>query len=94
MIEIRKTPAFVRTAKKFFKKRPELMKKFGEFLDTFEKNPFDSRLSTHRIYEKNTKHLYSSSLTGSYRILTQIIIKDDIAYLVDIGNHDEVYSRK
>lgn len=93
MISIGRSPAFDRKAKKFFKKRPELKDTFKEFLNTFIKNPFDQKLSTHQIYKKKVKNLYSSSLTSSYRIFTIIEIKDDKATLVDIGNHDEVYGK-
>lgn len=94
MINIERSPAFDRKAKKFFKKRPELKGAFKEFLGIFVQNPFDTRLSTHQINKKKPKNLYSSSLTNSYRILTVIEIKDDVAILVDIGNHDEVYGSK
>jgi mRNA-degrading endonuclease YafQ of YafQ-DinJ toxin-antitoxin module len=92
-MNIESSPAFDRKAKKFFKKRPELKDIFKDFLKVFTLDPFDSKLSTHQINKKKPKNLYSSSLTGSYRIFTVIKIKDDKAILVDIGNHDEVYGK-
>ncbi|MEY8717341.1 hypothetical protein [Francisella philomiragia] len=93
MIEIFFSTGYIRKAKKFFKKRPELKDVYFDFLEILKENPFDQRLSTHQIYKKKVKNLYSSSLTGSYRIFTIIEIKDDKATLVDIGNHDEVYGK-
>jgi len=92
-MQIDRSPAFDRKAKKFFKKRPELEETFMDFLKVFVQNPFDQKLSTHRIHKKKVKNLYSSSLTSSYRIFTVIVIKNDNATLVDIGDHDEVYGK-
>ncbi len=93
-MKIDRSTAFDRKAKKFFKKRPELENTFKDFLKVFIQNPFDQKLSTHQINKKKVKNLYSSSLTSSYRILTIIVIKNDKATLVDIGDHDEVYGKQ
>jgi addiction module RelE/StbE family toxin len=81
---------FLRRAKKFFKKRPDLKKNFVDVADDLKKDPFQPHLALHSLTGK-LQDCYAVSLTYSYRItLTLMITKKEII-LLDIGSHDEVY---
>ncbi len=81
---------FLRQARKFFQKHPELKKHFSEVVEMLITDPFDPRLNLHQL-KGALSGLHAISLTYSYRItLTMRISKKEII-LVDIGSHDEVY---
>ncbi|OHA26538.1 MAG: hypothetical protein A3C06_03100 [Candidatus Taylorbacteria bacterium RIFCSPHIGHO2_02_FULL_46_13] len=57
-------------------------------LEIFKKNPFDSRLGTHRLHGKLKKQL-SYSVNSQYRILFEFLNKDKTEVIfLDIGTHD------
>jgi len=82
--------SFVKKAKKFFKKHPQLKEKFKKVILNLENNPFEPSLKTHKLGGK-LNDLYSCSLNYEYRIILSIVIIENNIYLVDIGSHDEVY---
>jgi len=49
MYQIQRTDTFVKTAKKFFKKHPQLVEKFKNVILILEENPFDQSLKTHKL---------------------------------------------
>lgn len=87
------TPSFVRSAKKFIKKHPELKVKFSATLRKLEQNPFNPKLALHPLGGK-LKGIQSVSLTDSYRITLTVVIAEDEIILLDVGSHDEVYRKK
>ena len=93
-MKVEYSSGFLKKARKFFKKHPELQETFRELVEIIRENPFDEKLNTHRITKKNKPNLYSSSLTQSYRVLSEILIIDNVIIFVHIGNHDEVYGKK
>ena len=47
-------------------------------------------LKTHKL-KGDLKEVYACSLDYQYRIILNIVIIDNVIYLIDIGTHDEVY---
>jgi addiction module RelE/StbE family toxin len=81
---------FLRRAKKFFKKHPDLKKSFVEVVDDLRKDPFPPHLEMHSLSGK-LQDCYAVSLTYSYRITLTLMVTDKEIILLDIGSHDEVY---
>jgi len=81
---------FLRRAKKFFKKHPDLKKPFVEVVDEMRKNPFQQHLALHGLGGK-LEGCYAVSLTNSYRITLTLMVTEKEIVLLDIGSHDEVY---
>jgi addiction module RelE/StbE family toxin len=90
MYKINKNDKFIKKAKKFFKKHPDLLDKFSKIMITLTVNPFEPSLKTHKLSGK-LNGLYSCSLDFQYRIILSIVIIDQQIYLIDIGTHDKVY---
>lgn len=89
MINIIATDTFTKKAKKFFKKHPDLKSRFKKILILLSANPAHSSLRLHYI---ERHHVHSISITIRYRAMIRVRIKDDgCIYLMDIGNHDELY---
>jgi len=79
-----------RKERKFFKKHPHLIDKYGEVLEKLKTNPFDTSLKTHKLTGQLSE-FHSCRLTYEYRIICVFLIQDETIVLVDIGSHDEVY---
>ena len=90
MYTIEASNYFLRRAKKFFKKHPDLKKPFVEVVDDLRKDPFQPHLELHGLGGK-LKDCYAVSLTHSYRITLTLMITEKELLLLDIGSHDEVY---
>jgi mRNA-degrading endonuclease YafQ of YafQ-DinJ toxin-antitoxin module len=59
-------------------------------LQLLELNPFHPSLRLHSL-ENRLSALSSVSINISYRIIIELIIKEDEILLVSIGKHDQVY---
>jgi addiction module RelE/StbE family toxin len=81
---------FLKRAKKFFKKHPELQERFARIFDDLKKDPFQPRLELHSLGGK-LKDIWAVSLSHTYRITLTIMITEKEILLLDIGSHDEVY---
>ncbi|MBT3299049.1 MAG: plasmid stabilization protein [Candidatus Marinimicrobia bacterium] len=92
MYTIQTPPAFLRTAKKFFKFHPDLKERFHSIIEILHKHPTHSSLKLHSLSGK-LKGLHGISLTYKYRITLMFKIENKTIILLDIGNHDEVYSK-
>ncbi|MCH7762895.1 MAG: type II toxin-antitoxin system mRNA interferase toxin, RelE/StbE family [Candidatus Marinimicrobia bacterium] len=90
MYIIKTTPSFLRTAKKFFKRHPELRERFATIIELLRKNPTAPVLKIHALTGE-LKGLHAISLTYKYRITLIIRITEKTIILVDVGSHDEVY---
>ena len=85
-----RTDTFLATAKKFFRRHPELKGEFAALLDQLVKDPFAPRLRTHALKGAHEgKH--AVSLTYSFRVVLLIRVTSKEIVLLDIGSHDEVY---
>lgn len=90
MNEIIYTGTYIKRAKKFFKKHPEIVSQYEKTLKILEVNPFHASLRLHRL-KGRLSPLHSVSINISYRICIDFIIEKDKIILIDIGKHDQVY---
>lgn len=84
------TDSYVRRARKFFKKHPQILGQYEKTLELLELNPHHPSLRLHSL-QGQLSGLSSVSINMSYRIVLELIIQDSDIILVDIGNHDRVY---
>lgn len=82
--------SYVRKAKKFLKKHPEVRSQYQKTLELLEVNPLHPSLRLHGL-KGRLSGLSSVSINMSYRIVLEMIIRDNDIVLVDIGSHDQVY---
>ncbi|MDD2897815.1 MAG: type II toxin-antitoxin system mRNA interferase toxin, RelE/StbE family [Desulfuromonadaceae bacterium] len=81
---------FLRQARKFFKKHPDLKPRFVAVFEALQKDPFQPALGLHQLTGK-LSGCHAVRLTYSYRITLTVIITEEEITLLDIGSHDEVY---
>ena len=86
------TDSFVRTARRFFKKHPDLKGQFGNVLEKLESDIEHPALRLHALKGK-LKGKHAVSLTYAYRIVLILVLEDDEIYLLDVGAHDDVYQK-
>ena len=84
------TASYVRRARKFLKKHPQITGQYQKVLELLELNPHHPSLRLHGL-QGPLKGLSSVSINMSYRIVLELIIQDKDIILVDIGSHDHVY---
>ena len=82
--------SYIRKAKKFLKKHPEIHSQYQKSLELLEINPHHPSLRLHAL-QGRLSGLSSVSINMSYRIVVELIIRDNDIILVDVGNHDRVY---
>lgn len=85
------TESYVRRARKFFKKHPDILPQYEKCLQLMEMNPFHPSLRLHPLQGK-LKGLYSLSITITYRLTVEFIIDGKEILPIHIGTHDEVYT--
>jgi len=90
VIEIIYTESYLKRAKKFFKKHPELIPQYEKTLKLLELNPTHTSLRLHKLQGK-LSDLYTVSINISYRISIYFLIDKEQIIPVDIGSHDELY---
>ena len=84
-----RTENFLRTARKFFKRHPDLRSEFEDLLVQLENDPFARRLRLHALGGRHQgKH--AVSLTYSFRVVLTLEVRDKKIILLDLGSHDEV----
>jgi mRNA-degrading endonuclease YafQ of YafQ-DinJ toxin-antitoxin module len=88
--EIIYSESYIKRAKKFIKKHPDLLSQYEKTLKLLEINPKHPSLRLHKLDGKLSE-LYSVSINISYRICIDFLIEDDIIIPIDVGRHDEVY---
>jgi mRNA-degrading endonuclease YafQ of YafQ-DinJ toxin-antitoxin module len=84
------TESYLKRAKKFFKKHPELISQYEKTLKLLEINPTHPSLRLHKLQGKLSE-LHSVSINISYRICILFVFEKDQIIPIDIGTHDEVY---
>ncbi len=90
MPEIVYTESYVKRAKKFIRKHPELLDQYRKTLNLLELNPSHPSLRLHKLSGRH-KNLFSISINISYRISMEFYIEKDMIVPVDVGSHDEGY---
>ena len=82
--------SYLKRARKFLKKHPEIHAQYRKTLELLELNPYHPSLRLHTL-QGNLQGLSSVSINLSYRIVLEIEIQDKEILLVNVGNHDDVY---
>jgi addiction module RelE/StbE family toxin len=81
---------FLRQARKFFKRHPDLKPRFAKVLADLQRDPLQPHLELHPLTGK-LAGCHAVSLTYNYRITLTLYITEQEIVLLDIGSHDEVY---
>ena len=82
--------SYLKRARKFLKKHPEISSQYQKTLELLELNPHHPSLRLHRL-QGRLAPLSSISINMSYRIVLELLIRDNDIILVDVGHHDQVY---
>ncbi|MCP3674857.1 MAG: type II toxin-antitoxin system mRNA interferase toxin, RelE/StbE family [Gammaproteobacteria bacterium] len=82
--------SYVKRAKKFLHKHPEILNQYQKTLELLELNPLHPSLRFHNLSGR-LKSLSSVSINMSYRITLELEIRDEEIILINIGTHDQVY---
>lgn len=90
MYKIIFTESYIKRAKKFAKKHPDIIKQYEKTLKLLEINPMHPSLRFHKIEGKVSEY-YSVSINMTYRIIIEFIIKENEIIPLNVGKHDEVY---
>lgn len=83
------SPVFVKQVKKLNKKDAQTAKKLKTQLKIFRKNPYDSRLKTHKLGGR-LQGRFAFSVTQDIRVVFRYISNRKIL-LIAIGTHNQVY---
>ena len=84
------TESYIRRAKRFIRRHPDLLGQYEKTLRLLELNPSHPSLRLHKLSGK-LDDLYSVSINISYRITLELLIREDTIVPVNIGSHDQVY---
>ncbi|QLQ06734.1 MAG: plasmid stabilization protein [Anaerolineae bacterium] len=84
------TESYEKIEKRFLKRHPDLLDRYGKTLALLEHDPFHPSLRLHGL-EGRLAGLHSASITLQYRITLELEIRDRGIILVNVGSHDEVY---
>ena len=84
------TEYFLRRARRFLRKHPDLRQRFAQVLDDLKLDPLAPHLVYHHLSGK-LKDAQAVSMTYHDRIILRIEVTDQEIILLDIGSHDEVY---
>jgi len=94
MRELVWAPSFVRAFKRATKKNPSLRREVKITLQRLAKDPFDSRLASHKLKGK-LAGTWACSVGYDLRILFDFVESEagdeKAVFLLEIGTHDEVY---
>lgn len=82
--------SYIRRARKFIKRHPDLLRQYQKTLELLELDPFHPSLRLHPLKGK-LAGLHSVSITISYRISVELVMAAHEIIMIDIGTHDEVY---
>ena len=82
--------SYLRRARAFIQKHPELLSQYEKTLQLLELNPKHPSLRLHPLKGK-LKGLHSVSINIGYRITIEFILTEHEIVLVNIGSHDEAY---
>jgi mRNA-degrading endonuclease YafQ of YafQ-DinJ toxin-antitoxin module len=85
------TDQYNRRAAKFLKRHPNVETLYVKTLELLELNPHHPSLRLHRLSGK-LEGLQSISINLKYRITIEIIITESDIVLINVGDHDAVYS--
>ena len=82
--------SYIRRARKFLKKHPEIHGQYRKTLELLEFDPYHPSLRLHGLQE-SLSGLSSVSINISYRIVLELVIEGNEILLINIGKHEQVY---
>ena len=82
--------SYIRRARKFLAKNPDLTRQYQKTLELLEINPFHPSLRLHPL-KGRLEGLHSVSINIAYRITLELLIKGKEIILVNVGKHEKVY---
>jgi mRNA-degrading endonuclease YafQ of YafQ-DinJ toxin-antitoxin module len=82
--------SYIRRARKFLVKHPDLTRQYQKTLELLEINPFHPSLRLHPL-KGRLEGLHSVSINIAYRITLELLIKGKEIILVNVGKHEEVH---
>ena len=82
--------SYIRRARKFLVKHPDLTRQYQKTLELLEINPFHPSLRLYPL-KGRLEGLHSVSINIAYRITLELLIKGKEIILVNVGKHEEVY---
>jgi mRNA-degrading endonuclease YafQ of YafQ-DinJ toxin-antitoxin module len=92
MYELVTTRHFMRSAKKFLGKHPDLRGRLANLIDDLRDDPFQPHLNLHALGGK-LEGVFAVSITHSYRLTLSLKITEKEIIFLDIGSHDNVYRK-
>ena len=84
------TDTYKKRVKKFLKKHPDMLKRYGKALAIMELDPFHPSLRLHKL-KGNLNEYYSVSINVEYRVVIDFLVVDNEIIPIDIGSHEDVY---
>lgn len=89
MFELQFQDAFRKRFHKYIKKDQKLLKALNKTLELMMQNPFYSSLNTHKVDTKRNKDIWSSRITGDWRIgwIFDEKAKKAIIICLEVGTH-------
>ena len=84
------TDTYLRTARKFIRRHPDLEGELEVVLKQLEDDPHAPRLRLHALQGRH-RGKHAVSLTYSHRLFLVLRVVAREIVLLDIGTHDEVY---
>lgn len=88
MYKIIFTESYVRRAKTFIKKHPDVINQYEKTLKLLEVNPSHPSLRLHKL-EGKISEFYSVSINMIYRIMLDFILKDNEIIPISVGKHED-----
>jgi len=90
--ELIRTSEFVRAARRYLKRNPQLADDVEAALQLLAIDAFDSRLKTHKL-KGDLAGVWACSAGHDLRILFEFVQHDgaEAVLLLSVGTHDEVY---
>ena len=90
MARILYTDAYIRKARRFINKHPELKNQYKKTLTLLELNPAHASLRLHKL-SGTYKNLYGVSINLTYRIILEFLMEDETIIPINIGTRDNSY---
>ena len=84
------TDEYKKRLKKFFKRHPDMIKRYGKAIIILETDPFHPSLRLHKL-KGNLQAYFSVSINMEYRVVIDFIVKNNEIIPIDIGSHEDVY---
>jgi len=82
--------SYIKRARRFLKRHPDLTRQYQKTLELLEINPFHPSLRLHPL-KGRLAGLHAVSISISYRITLELIIKEKEIILVNVGTREEIY---